>query len=1015
MNRIIKTFSIIITVSFFAALFVLGANAKYSNGQLISFGSYPQVRITTENTVANLDGVDKVWTSYGFFGEDEEATMFYCDFEYNSAKYRAVKIDSCRSYAQQKNGYASGKTYYFRFAPIQWRVLDVDKGLVWSTKIIDTSSYNNSRFLNEDDSLYYKTSDYSTLFSSWADSEVRAWLNDEFFRTAFSEKEKKSIKETELVNCGATDRVFLLSREEYNNSALKYEPGTNPTTGRTTVPPTPSVYSLAMGFKNPYMEYPGDPYALENQTLLRSEGDDADINICHVRHFIDKSRYENASFSTEPHTGLLGIRPALRLCNANGLGQSCDEHGKEFIEIRSENVVNATCEEGGCHDYVVFCTECEKEIYRETIIDEPLGHNYKLINNNSIYCNSGLPVIYRCTRCGDEYTDENPTLRHTFENYVSNNDATCLNDGTRTAKCRYCDAERTITDSGTKLEHEFTDCVQKGRFESERNDELYDGSLKWKYVEGRQYKHCSRCNRDYPRYPIGFYARVSGPWAKGIGLFNNSPNYYRAEYTGKPVTLDFELYMEIANEYIPLVEGKDYTVKYKNNTAPGYGVALLEFDNEYISGTCGMNMRILAELPNVRLIMDGTNLTLKWDPIVGSPNLNISLYKCGDWENQTIKTTNKNYITFENVVPNESYQVQFWMDDKGLLFKRSFSFHTNEFECEKAVYTGKEIEPAITVKNSEGEILTENEDYTIKFSNNKNVGIAKATIKMKSSPNVPESEINTYEVLFRILPQKVKGLKTSAAGKDSLKLSWNKVTGAEKYMLYQSTDGSSWSRIKTVTGNTASISGLKTGQTYQYKVRAYAVSGYGKYSSVLKAQTKTAAPTKLTVSAVSKTSIKLSWKTVFGASKYSVYQSSDGKTWSKVKTVASSSASVTGLTAGKKYQFKVVSVGLCGNSAFSEITKTQTLTDAPAIGKLTSTKAKTATVTWGKVTGAKSYIVYKSDDGKTFKAVKTGVTKTSYTITDLKPGKKVYVKIIAVNADGAKSAGSAVKSVTVKK
>ena len=97
-------------------------------------------------------------------------------------------------------------------------------------------------------------------------------------------------------------------------------------------------------------------------------------------------------------------------------------------------------------------------------------------------------------------------------------------------------------------------------------------------------------------------------------------------------------------------------------------------------------------------------------------------------------------------------------------------------------------------KNTEGERLSKNEDYTLQYSDNKNVGIAKAMVKMKKSPRVQANEVNTYNVFFRILPQQVKGLKTSSAGKESLKLSWGKVTGVEKYLLYQSADGKNGQR-----------------------------------------------------------------------------------------------------------------------------------------------------------------------------------------------------------------------------
>ena len=368
---------------------------------------------------------------------------------------------------------------------------------------------------------------------------------------------------------------------------------------------------------------------------------------------------------------------------------------------------------------------------------------------------------------------------------------------------------------------------------------------------------------------------------------------------------------------------------------------------------------------------------------------------------------------FENLNPGQWYILGYGIDGlESSLGSKGITIPKIEYES--ATYTGEPIEPELIVKNSEGESLSKNEDYTLQYSDNKDVGIAKATVKMKKSPRVQANEVNTYNVFFRILPQQVKGLKTSSAGKESLKLSWGKVTGAEKYLLYQSADGKKWTKIKTLTGNTVTLKGLKTGQTYLYKVRAYAVSGYGRYSAVLKAQTKTAAPTKLSVRAVSASSVKFKWNSVFGALKYNVYFSPDGKSWTKSKTVKTAYATVTGLAAGRKYYFRVTSVGLGGDSAPSAALGTGTLTSPPKITKLTSVKSKTAAVTWSRVAGAKSYVVYRSADNKKWTKVTT-TAKLTYTFTKLTGGRKIYVKVAAVNAAGKNSAFSAVKSVTVKK
>ena len=54
-----------------------------------------------------------------------------------------------------------------------------------------------------------------------------------------------------------------------------------------------------------------------------------------------------------------------------------------------------------------------------------------------------------CKYCGVE---TRPEATHTYTNYTSNNDATCVKDGTKTGTCS-CGAKDTVADTGSKLEH----------------------------------------------------------------------------------------------------------------------------------------------------------------------------------------------------------------------------------------------------------------------------------------------------------------------------------------------------------------------------------------------------------------------------------------------------------------------------------------------------------------------------------------------------------------------------------
>lgn len=99
------------------------------------------------------------------------------------------------------------------------------------------------------------------------------------------------------------------------------------------------------------------------------------------------------------------------------------------------------------------CTKCDEAIvgdcgpYKENIVPPS--------------CTEMGYTIYTCTLCGyavkGNYTD---AVNHTYTNYVSNNDASCTADGTKTAVCDVCKTEtNTITDEGSALGHDYESAV----------------------------------------------------------------------------------------------------------------------------------------------------------------------------------------------------------------------------------------------------------------------------------------------------------------------------------------------------------------------------------------------------------------------------------------------------------------------------------------------------------------------------------------------------------------------------
>ena len=127
---------------------------------------------------------------------------------------------------------------------------------------------------------------------------------------------------------------------------------------------------------------------------------------------------------------------------------NCDICGK--ADVSAHNYGEATCDQSAA------CTECGYES------GSALGHSFtNYVSNNDATCTEDGTKTAKCDRCDatETVTDEGSALGHSFTSYVSNGDATCTKDGTKTAKCDRCDATETVTDEGTALGHSYESVV----------------------------------------------------------------------------------------------------------------------------------------------------------------------------------------------------------------------------------------------------------------------------------------------------------------------------------------------------------------------------------------------------------------------------------------------------------------------------------------------------------------------------------------------------------------------------
>lgn len=148
----------------------------------------------------------------------------------------------------------------------------------------------------------------------------------------------------------------------------------------------------------------------------------------------------------------------------------------------------------------------------------------------------------------------------------------------------------------------------------------------------------------------------------------------------------------------------------------------------------------------------------------------------------------------------------------------------------------------------------------------------------------------------------VTGIKATPATK-SIKLTWNKVTGAEKYEVKYVGGGKTV--VKTVTANTINLTSLKTVTNYTVTIKAIAGTNKGAEGKL----TTSTAPSKTKIKSAKsskKKTVSLAWSKVKGATRYEIqYATSKNFKSAKKTTTKSVKATVKKLKSGRKYYIRI--------------------------------------------------------------------------------------------------------------
>jgi poly(3-hydroxybutyrate) depolymerase len=161
------------------------------------------------------------------------------------------------------------------------------------------------------------------------------------------------------------------------------------------------------------------------------------------------------------------------------------------------------------------------------------------------------------------------------------------------------------------------------------------------------------------------------------------------------------------------------------------------------------------------------------------------------------------------------------------------------------------------------------------------------------------------------------GVAVTGSTSSSVSLSWNAVSGAAGYNVYRA---GAKVNASTITGTAYTDSGLTSGTSYSYTVKAVTSSGAAGASSAAVTGTTTgtppplAAPTGLAAGTTTASAVPLTWTATSGATGYNVYRNG-----SKVNASAIATTSYTdsGLAASTTYSYAVTALNSSGESAQS--------------------------------------------------------------------------------------------------
>ena len=436
----------------------------------------------------------------------------------------------------------------------------------------------------------------------------------------------------------------------------------------------------------------------------------------------------------------------------------------------------------------------------------------------------------------------------------------------------------------------------------------------------------------------------------------------------------------------------------------------------------------VKKVSNFRAEVAPLEITLKWNKTSGAKGYEIQQKSGKKWKTvTTIKKQKTTSYTVKKLKNGTTYQFRIRAVNgkkKGSYVTLKAKTGVQKITGVKAVsaglnsakltwgkankVTGYEIQYSTSKKFSKKTTKTVKvkKAKTVSYTIKKLSAGAKTYIRIRGyvdgSAKTYYGSYTTVNVTTAVKPMGTVSVKSVAD--TSVTVGWAKVSGVSGYQI-QKLQAGKWVDVNTAVKNSVTqykVSGLSAFTNQQIRVRAYQKSGsktfYNSWVTV-NAKTSIGNVSGVTVSAVTASSAKITWKAAGGAAGYRVFNGS-----TKLADVKTTTATIS-VSPAKAYSITVVPYnGSVSGKATSAVSFTS------ACAKVTGLTAGTVTdssvvLSWTAVAGAKSYQIQYSKDGKSWTSVSSSAV--SATVKNLDANTAYTFRVSAVNQSGGKNQNGA--------